>query len=486
MLKRILIFFGLALLVLVAIILFNTIRSKPWPVIKEQVNLPALPGSAISHMSRAIQIPTISVSDSLPVDSAAFRNFASFIDSAYPLIHQQLPRTLIRDFSLIYEWKGQDSSLPPIILMSHYDVVPVEEATLDKWQVAPFSGKITDSCIWGRGANDDKFGVISILEGTEAMLRKGFRPRRTLYLCFGHDEEISGQGARGIVDYLFQKGVRAEMVLDEGGELSENRVRDVKRPLAIVGVGEKGYASFRISVDKEGGHSSMPARETAIDILSAALYRLRKHPPESRLTPQLRAFVKRIGTSSDNFINKMAASNLWLFSGIARSRLGAEPEGDAMMHTTIVPTILESGVKDNVVPTHAEAIINSRIMPGENAATVEEYISKTIADERVIIKKIGKYDSDPSPATPSDSPAFRRIESALYKNIPRVIPVPYLMIGATDSRYYRKISDGVVNFFPMTDARGYHGINERLPLLDLQRGVNFVMTIIEESNQDFH
>lgn len=181
----------------------------------------------------------------------------------------------------------------------------------------------------------------------------------------------------------------------------------------------------------------------------------------------------------------MAVANMWLFEGITKKAVSAEPEGYAMMHTTIVPTIVESGIKDNVVPTRARAIVNTRILTGETAKSVEEYIRKTISDERVTIKKIGGMGSDPSPATSSQSPAFKRVESAIYKIIPDVIPVPYQMVGATDSRYYRRISDGVVNFFPMTDAKGYHGIDERMPILDLQRGINFIRTIIAETNKEF-
>jgi carboxypeptidase PM20D1 len=484
MIKRIFLFLGAAILLLVAILLINTFRKKPWPVYSSQA-LPPLPDSAVLHLSQAVQIPTISFTDSTAVDTISFRAFNSFIERAYPFITEHLSKTFIREFSIVMEWKGQNASLAPFILMSHYDVVPVEESALDKWTVSPFSGKITDSCIWGRGTTDDKFGVISILEGVEAMLRKGFSPQRTIYLCFGHDEEISGRGASAIVEYLKQKNVHPEMVLDEGGQLSESRIKDVKRPIAVIGVAEKGYVSFELSVEKEGGHSSMPAKETAIDILNKALYHLREKVPPSKMTPELQEFVERIGTASDNFINRVAASNLWLFKPIAKSKLAAEPEGDAMMHTTIVPTIIESGIKDNVVPTNAHAIVNSRIMPGETAATVEEFIRKAIKDERVKIKQVGNYNSDPSPVTSLQSSAFRRVESALYKNVPKVIPVPYLGIGATDSRHYRAISDGVVNFFPMTDARGYHGINERISLLDLQRGVAFIMTIIEESGTEF-
>ncbi len=485
MIKKILLWFGIALLALIAIVLFNTFRTKPWPIKTSDVVLLPLPDSAVQHVSQAIQIPTISISDSSAIDTAAFTAFNHFIERAYPLIHQNLSKTFINRFSMVFEWKGQNATLPPIILMGHYDVVPVEASALDKWTVPPFSGTITDTCIWGRGAVDDKCGVMSILEGAEAMLRKGFTPQRTIFLCFGHDEEISGRSAGSVVQYLEQKNVRAEMVLDEGGQLSESRLKDVKRPIAVIGVAEKGYASFELTVEKEGGHSSMPAKETAIDILTTALYKLRKKIPSLKLTPQLREFLERVGSSSDNFINKMAASNLWLFRSVIKSKLAAEPEGDAMMHTTIVPTIIQSGIKDNVIPTDAKAIINSRILTGETSKTVEDYIRKIINDDRVNIKKVGKYNSDPSSSTSTQSPAFKRVESALYKNIPRVLPAPYQGIGATDSRYYRRISDGVVNFYPMTDAKGYHGINERLPIRDLQRGINFFMTIIEESDKEF-
>src|SRR6185503_13897661 len=393
-------------------------------------------------MSQAIRIPTISISDSSAIDTSAFRAFNTFIERSYPLIFRHLSKTFINEFSMVIEWKGKNLSLPPIVLMSHYDVVPVEEAALDKWTMPPFSGSITDTCIWGRGAVDDKFGVISILEGTEAMLRKGFSPQRTIYLCFGHDEEVSGRSADDVVKYLEQKGVRAEMVLDEGGQLSESRVKDVKRPIAVIGVAEKGYASFELTVEKEGGHSSMPPKETAIDILNAALFKLRKKTPASQLTPQLREFLQRVGPSSDNFINRMAASNLWLFGSVVKGKLSTEPEGDAMMHTTIVPTIIRGGIKDNVIPTEAKAVINSRILTGETSKTVEDFIRRAIDDERVQIRKVGRYNSDPSPSTSTQSPAFKRVESALYRNIPKVLPAPYQGIGATDSRYYRRISDG--------------------------------------------
>ena len=485
MIKKILIWAGILLAVLLSILLFNTLRTKPWPVKQADAMQQPLPDSAIRHISRAIRIPTISYSDTSAIDTAAFKTFGFFLQSAYPLVHSKLIKTTIDHFSYVFEWKGQNAALAPIILMGHYDVVPVEPAALDKWTVGPFSGAITDTVIWGRGSSDDKCSVISILEATEAMLRKGFVPQRTIYLCFGHDEEVLGHGAAEIVKYLEQKKVHAEMVLDEGGEITEAKIPEVKRPVAAIGIAEKGYASFELSVQKEGGHSSMPDKETSIDILSAALFKLRSETTPAKITPPVREFMHRIGSSSEIFTNKMASANMWLFEGVAKGILSEKLEGNAMIRTTIVPTILKSGIKDNVIPSSALAIINSRILPGENAKWVEDYIRKTIQDDRVIIKRVDKYGADPSSPTSIESPAYKRVESAVYRIVPNVLPTPYLMIGATDSRYYRRISDGVVNFFPATDSKGYHGYNERVQVSAFRRGINFMMTIIEESNKEF-
>lgn len=478
-------FLGLVLLLLLAVILFNTFRAKPWPVSNLYKSLSPLPDSATRHLSEAIQIPTISISDTLPIDTAAYLRFNAFIEKSYPLVKQHLTKTMVDSLNFVFEWKGQNSSLSPIILMGHYDVVPVEEAVLDKWIVAPFSGKITDSCIWGRGSVDDKSSVISILEATEALLRKNFTPQRTILLCFGHDEEMSGSGARAIVKYLEQRNIKPELVLDEGGEITEGKLKDVKRPIAVIGVAEKGYASFELNVEKEGGHSSKPDKETAIDILAKALYHLRMSTPDSKITPTVAEFIHRTSYSSDKFITRMAASNMWLFESIIKNILSTSPEGSAMIHTTIVPTIIQSGVKDNVIPSTAKAIVNTRILTGETAKSVEDFIRKAINDERVKIKPLTSIDADPSPATSIQSSAFARVENAIYRTVPNVIPTPYLMIGATDSKYYRKISDRVLNFLPMTDSKGYHGINERLPLQDFQRSIHFMMTIIEESGKEF-
>ncbi len=429
--------------------------------------------------------PTVSFGESLSIDTAAFDAFGAFIGQAYPLVSRQLSKTAINKYNYVFEWKGQNLALPPIILMGHYDVVPVETASLNEWTAPPFSGLVTDSCIWGRGTVDDKCGVISTLEATEDLLRKGFTPQRTIYICLGHDEEILGHSAEMTAQWLKQKGVHAEMVLDEGGEVSETKFKEFKRPIAVIGVAEKGYATFELTVQKRGGHSMMPEKETAIDILTTALHTLRTQSTPARLTPPVQELLHRISSSSDNFFHRMAGSNDWLLERPIESIISSSPEGYAMIHTTIVPTILEAGMKDNIIPDIAKAVVNTRILPGETAQTVEDYIRRTLHDDRIQIKKVSRYGSDPSPTTDFNSPAFKRVESAVYKTVPGVLPTPFLGTGGTDSRFFRRVSNGVVNFLPMTDSKGFHSINERLPLRDFQRSINFIRTIIEESNREF-
>jgi carboxypeptidase PM20D1 len=196
------------------------------------------------------------------------------LESAYPLVHKQMTRNILASYSYVYTWKGTDTSLQPIILMAHYDVVPVEPSAIKLWTAKPFGGEIKNDSIYGRGAADDKGSMISIMESAESLLKAGFTPRRTIMLCFGHNEESTGDGAKAIVAWLQQQKIRAEMVIDEGGELTFEKVKDVSRPIAMIGVGEKGYATFELSVEKTGGHSSRPDRETAIDILAKALVRV--------------------------------------------------------------------------------------------------------------------------------------------------------------------------------------------------------------------
>ena len=478
--KNLLKVLGALFLVLAIIVIAKTITNKP-STQKNTVTLTELPTDAIAHMSNAIQLPTETPNDSFKFDTTTFLAYREFLETSYPLIHQNLPRTIIDSFNYIYEWKGTDTSILPMVLMAHYDVVPVEASAVKLWHAKPYGGEIKDDYIWGRGVLDDKSSMISILEATEAQLKAGFHPKQTIYLCFGADEESSGYGAIAVTKYFEKQHKRFDIVVDEGGEISTESNKNIKHPIASIGVGEKGYVTLILTAQKEGGHSSVPGKATAIDILSNAVVKAKAKQMPLRLIAPIKSYIERISSYNEDFIQKMKQSNLWLFKGSILNEMSEEPHSNALVRTTIVPTVFNSGVRDNVIPTFATAYLNSRILPGETPNDVKAFVEKTIDDTNIKVTIYPNYQTMPSPTTDINSKAFKRIEQAINSIVADVVVAPMLMVGATDSRNYRSLSDGVINFTPITNGKGYHGIDERMQISDFKKCFNFYTLLIQGS-----
>ena len=478
--KKIVSVLGIGLIVIFTIVLVKTFINTPGSHQKSTA-LEAIPNNAIAHMSEAIQIQTETPNDAYQFDTATFLAYRKFMEKSYPLIHKNLPRTIVDSFNYIYEWKGTDTSLLPIVLMAHYDVVPVEASAVKLWHAVPYGGEVKEGYIWGRGVLDDKSSMISILEAAETQLAKGFQPKQTILLCFGADEESSGKGATAMVKYFKSLNKRFDLVVDEGGEISTEDMKDVKRPIASIGVGEKGYVTLILTAQKAGGHSSIPGQTTVIDILSKGLYKLRENQMPAKIIPPIKAYLERVSGNTDNFWKKMMLSNMWLFESQVINNLSEAPSTNALVRTTIVPTVFNSGVRDNVIPTFATAYVNSRILPGETQQDVYNYVEKAINDTNIKITYYNNYSTMPSPTTDINSKAFKRVEQVINAIVDDVIVAPMLMVGATDSRNYRDLSDGVINFTPITNAKGYHGIDERLLVTDFQKCINFYTLLIQGS-----
>jgi carboxypeptidase PM20D1 len=324
--------------------------------------------------------------------------------------------------------------------------------------------------------------VITILEAVENLLRQQFQPERTIYLSFGHDEEISGSnGAKSIADWFKENYIHPILVIDEGGEISNEQFPSLKRPIAAIGIAEKGYLSFSLRVEKEGGHSSIPQQETSIDILSKALVNLRKEQMPFHITAPIEELLKRIAPGL-SFYQRMGLANPWLFKSSLQRNFEKDHVTNSLFHTTIVPTIVNSGIKDNVIPSVATAVVNARSLPGDSEADVISFMKNQINDARVRITP-EKTNKEASPTTAINGPAFRKIEELSYKIMPEVIPVPYLLLGGTDSYNFNQVSDGVIKFAPSIDAKGYHGIDERLPITDFRRMIFFYTLLVRESGE---
>jgi carboxypeptidase PM20D1 len=480
MFKKIFYALLLALLGLVAVLLFNTFRFKTNILTKQSLAITGISDSAAQHLSEALQIKTVSFGDTLAIDTAEFIKFRSFLERTYPLVHAQLPRMIFSEFSYVFTWKGKDTTLAPYVLMAHMDVVPVEAVAESKWAVPSFSGSIIKDTVWGRGAVDDKASVIGILEAVEQLLKENYVPQRTVYLSFGHDEEITGRrGAAKIAEWFKQNNIKPQLVLDEGGVVDTEKFKKTGRPVAVIGVGEKGYCNIDLKVEIPGGHSSMPATETAIDVLNKAIAKIRAQQMPGRLTPPVQEMLGRIA-AVDGFVTKLGVSNQWLLGSTVISKLEADKQTNAMVHTTLVPTIIKAGIKDNVIPTVATATFNSRILPGETSDDVVAFVKKAVNDDRVEVKKQTISLFEASATTSTQHPMFMKVEDAVYKTVPNVYVTPYLIVGATDSRYFRPFSDAVLNFAPMRDAKGFHGIDERIAVNDLKAMIFFYSLLVTE------
>jgi carboxypeptidase PM20D1 len=489
--RRTLTVLGLALAVLVAVVLGRAVRlgsaGEEAPVL--EAGFVADEAGVALHLAEAIRFPTVSHEDPAERDDDTFAALREWLAFTYPGAHETLTREVIGAGSLLFTWAGRDPSLPALVLMGHLDVVPVDPGTEDGWTHPPFAGVVDDGYVWGRGALDDKCTVIAVMEAVEALVDAGFTPARTVYIAFGHDEELGGrEGARVVAETLEARGMgRAALVVDEGGMVTEGLLPGVEGPVALVGIAEKGFLSLELSVHAEGGHSSRPPRETGIGIVARAITRLEDEPFPGHLDLPTRRMLEAIGPRLA-LPWRAAIANLWLFQPFVVHGLEASPETAAMVRTTTAPTIFRAGVKENVLPIDVRAIVNFRIRPGETRESVTRHVREIVADPRVEVKQGTSFATDPSPVTDPDGPGFALVATSARTALTGadVVVAPYLVIGGTDARYYSGRAEAVLRFLPVRvgpgDLARLHGTDERLRTADVAAGVRFYHALLQGSD----
>ncbi len=474
--KKIVLFILLAVVLLLGVLVFNTVTLSSKQVASVPVENIKLPDDIYQNLSNGLQYKTISFSEDAIPDSTAFFGFHRYLEETFPLTHATLSLEKINTYSLLYTWKGSDPSKKPIILMSHQDVVPVDQPTLGDWEAGPFDGVITETDIIGRGSLDDKGTLIGLMEAVEKLIEESFVPSQTIYLAFGHDEEVGGaKGAAEIAKHLKAKGVHAAMALDEGGFLAENLVPGIDNPVAMVNLAEKGFSSFRLIVETKGGHSSQPPKENTIGMLAQAIVDLENNQLPYKLVKPIDYQLEYMGAELP-FLKKVAFANPWLFDKPILEALNA--------HTTTAPTIISGGVKNNVIPTVAEATINFRILPGETITSVQEHIESTISD-KIKVEPVG-FLTNPSEVSTIDSESYKILEQTIRNLFANSVVVPGLVGGGTDARYFYDISDDVYRFYPIrlgpkTMTR-FHGIDEKISKDNYKEIIEFSYHLIKNFN----
>jgi carboxypeptidase PM20D1 len=437
--------------------------------------------AAIARLAESLRFKTVSSENPDEFESGEFLRFHDFLKSEYPLVHAHLAREVVAGYSLLYTWEGTDRSLRPILLMGHIDVVPAEP---EEWIHPPFQGLISGGYIWGRGALDNKFLVLGIMEAAEKLLAEGFQPERTVYLAFGHDEEIGGEaGAAQIAALLHARGVELEYLLDEGAYIVREMVPGVPGSVALIGIAQKGYFTLELTVKTEGGHGAVPPRNTAVGILSTAVHRLEDNPFPPQMEGATRAMFEYLASEMP-FIYRMAVANLWLFRPVLFRFMADAPESDAMIRTSQAVTVFQGGERENVLPTEAKAFVNIRTLPGDSATEAIERIRRVVADPRVNISIAGKI-YEPTAFSNVDSASFALLNRTIREVFPEVAVAPFLVLGRADAIHYAHLSNSVYLFSPAMigpeDHSGVHGPNERISVESYQKAIQFYYRLIRQS-----
>jgi carboxypeptidase PM20D1 len=485
--KKALLALGLLLLVMVLLVAVRgmTLSSRQLTDLPATDALDFDANAAARRLGEAVAIPSISNQDPTALNTDAFAALHEHLVTSFPLVHEQLQREVVADWSLLYTWNGSDPGAAPIAILAHQDVVSVEPGTEAEWTHPPFAGAVDDEWIWGRGTLDDKSMVYAAMEAVEALLAARHKPRRTVLLAFGHDEEIGGNGAKVMAARMKERGQRPLLVLDEGAVVTEGIIPGVSAPVSIVGLGEKGYLSVELVARSEGGHSSMPPAETAVGILSRAIVALEDNPMPARLEGPIRDMFECLAADMDQPMRTIMA-NLWLMRSLLLSRLQKSNGTNAVIRTTTAPTVLEGSAKENVLASQARAIINFRIHPSDSIDAVLDHVQSTIDDERVEIQAKRDFSSEPSPLTSMDGPAYGLVEQTIRQVLPDSLVSPTLVVAATDARHYTGVSDGVLRFMPMRldsdDLDRIHGLDERISRANYAEAIRFFAQLIRNAD----
>jgi carboxypeptidase PM20D1 len=426
-----------------------------------------------NRLSRALKIPTISSRDDADSARDAFDELHAHLAAAFPLVHAHVVSERINRSSVLYTWRGtKDSKSAPILLAAHLDVVPADSAG---WRYPPFAGTVAEGFIWGRGAIDDKASALGILEAVESLIVSGFTPMRTIYIAFGHDEEVGGaDGAAAIAALLESQNTRLEFVLDEGGAVTQG-IFPLASPVATVGIAEKGYLTLELRTQTQGGHAMSPPSRTAIGTLARAVAKLEANPFPDAITGATRELIEHLGPEMP-LAGRIASANLWLFAPVVERRFKHKPSTNAAIRTTIAATMFESGIRENVLPANAKATINFRILPGDSVQDVIDRVQDIAGKEAVSVDVVGKA-FEPSSISRTDSPAYAHLAKTIRSIYPEAVVAPYLVLGATDARHYAAIANDIYRFLPLRmtseDLTRFHGVNERISLEDYVKLIQF-------------
>lgn len=425
---------------------------------------------------KMIKVKTISYDKEID-NKESFIELKNVMKELFPNVFKTMEVKEFKGESLILKWKGK-SNKAPLLLMSHIDVVPA----VDKlWDYDPFGGEIVKDEIYGRGTLDTKSTVFSFYQACEELILSGYAPENDVYLASSTDEETSGFGASLTVEWLKENNVKPFLVVDEGGTVLSNALPSLQKPMAVVGILEKGYVDIKLTAKSHGGHSSTPPKNTPIARLAALVTDIENHfPLKTKMIPEVEELFKTAAPSMKG-VNKYLFGNMWLFRGLLTKLLPKlSPFGRALLSTTIAFTMMKGSDAENVIPSEAYVIANLRTHPIQNVEESFKVIEKIAKKYDISATIVSKRET--SKIVDINNDGYLYLKSIIKKVFPDALISPYVMLGGTDCRFYSEVSDAALRFSPVRmdneELKKMHGNNESIKLSSLVEALNFYKELI--------
>ncbi|MCD7963139.1 MAG: M20/M25/M40 family metallo-hydrolase [Rikenellaceae bacterium] len=495
----------LAVIVIIKTSTYSFVKHSPVETAGETVSqAKTLSARSLERFAGGISIPTVSTGNYEDTYFPPFDRFNEYLMESYPNIYEVMDTMTINGYGLVFRWNGQNPNLKPILLLSHYDVVPVmgfdqtEDSVvkvdfrpadtamapidnyIEEWEQPPFSGAVVNGRIYGRGTLDMKGMLFGLLEAADALIEEGFTPQQDIWFSFGHDEEVGGlHGATYIAEWFLQQGITFDAVYDEGGIIDADGLNKVSSPIALVGIGEKGFLTLQIKVAGIGGHSSMPPKKGSLVMAAEIMEKLNNNQMKARIIPPISDFLDNIG-GEQGFATRMAIANKWLFNPLLIKNLEKTPASNALVRTTTAVTRAKGSDAANVLSSVSEITVNFRLLPGDTVEDVLNHVRKICEGYDTEIEIVNAREA--SGLSSADTKSFRAIKNTVEKIYPGTIVTTYVTIGGTDAYKYQKVSDNIYRFMPVKinnyEQRTIHNENEYISVENFSNMVAYFTELI--------
>lgn len=371
--------------------------------------------------------------------------------------------------SLLARIEGTDPEAPTLMLMGHTDVVPV---TPENWEHDPFGGELIDGEVWGRGAVDMLNLTASMAVATKHLAREGFRPRGSLlYLAVADEEAAGAHGAEWLVENRWDD-VACDYVITESGGMPVRTPDGIRRPVIVA---EKGIFWCVVRVRGTPGHGSQPLRtDNALVKAAEVVARIAEFRPAADIHETWRQFIEGMGFPPELAEPLLDPDRIYELCETL-PMLGLARQAHACTHTTFAPTMAMGGVKHNVIPDRVELAIDIRTLPGQTHEEVEALLYEAIGEDLRDSVEVEVTTEDPATTSPIDTPLWDTLQRATEKVAPGSVNVPFMTVGGTDARFFRRRGIPSYGYGLFSEKIGFdefsamfHGDNERVDVESLR------------------